>query len=369
MYNNIGDIFMKKILIASYNLDFGGIEKSLITLLKNFDYDKYKVTLVLEQKEGAFLNSVPSCVKVKEYKISNHNNKYIRKIKNFFKRIRWIISNYMHFDASICYATYSKPCGFIARTSSKNSIIFTHSNYYLAFDKDDDKVRLFFNDININKYKKIVFVSNESRKDICKVIPEIENKSVTINNLVNYDEMVELSKKRVKEKKGKNKVVLFVGRLDESSKRISKILSLAKECKENNDKVIFWIVGTGPDEKKYKAYVTKNKLDNVVFCGSKENPYPYFKVCDYVILTSKYEGFPVVYNEAIVFNKPIITTVDVSDDYISIKNRFGYIINENDIYNEFKNILKDKNFKQEYVDFNNLNKKRIEAIEMIMEKK
>ena len=45
----------KNILIASYNLDFGGIETSLINLLKNINFDKYKVTLVLEKKEGVFL--------------------------------------------------------------------------------------------------------------------------------------------------------------------------------------------------------------------------------------------------------------------------------------------------------------------------
>ena len=42
----------QKIAIAAYNLDFGGIERSLITLLKHFSYDKYDVTLFLEKKEG-----------------------------------------------------------------------------------------------------------------------------------------------------------------------------------------------------------------------------------------------------------------------------------------------------------------------------
>lgn len=58
----------KKILIASYNLDFGGIETSLINLLKNINLGIYDVTLVLEKKEGVFLKEVPSSVKIKEYK-------------------------------------------------------------------------------------------------------------------------------------------------------------------------------------------------------------------------------------------------------------------------------------------------------------
>ena len=48
----------KKLLFAAYNLDLGGIEKALINLLNLIDYNKYEVTLVLEKKEGIFLNQL-----------------------------------------------------------------------------------------------------------------------------------------------------------------------------------------------------------------------------------------------------------------------------------------------------------------------
>ena len=89
---------MKKILIASYNLDFGGIETSLINLLKNFDLNKYNITLVLEKKEGVFLNDVPSGIKIKEYKVSDNKNIFIRKFINLLKRIKWLLFNYKRYD-------------------------------------------------------------------------------------------------------------------------------------------------------------------------------------------------------------------------------------------------------------------------------
>ena len=118
----------KKILISSYNLDFGGIETSLINLLKNMNLDKYDVTLVLEEKMGVFLKDVPSDIKIKEYKVSNNKNVLLRKFINLLKRIKWMLLNYKRYYASICYATYSGPCGFVARTSSRNKILFIHSN-------------------------------------------------------------------------------------------------------------------------------------------------------------------------------------------------------------------------------------------------
>lgn len=365
MYNDIGD-YMKKLLISSYNLDFGGIEKSLVNLLKNINYDKYKVTLVLEKKEGVFLKDVPKGVIIKEYKVSENSNLLLRKISNLLKRIKWIICNFKRYDTSICYATYSHPCGFITRTSSKNKVLFVHSNYYRAFNKDEEKTTEFFDNIKINKYNKIIFVSNEAKNDLCSLMPMIENKSVTINNLVDYDEIISLSKKKIGINKDGKKVFLFVGRLDEESKRLSLLLKTAKKCMDNKDNALFWIVGDGPNEDEYKKYVKKNKLNNVLFLGVQENPYPYIKKCDYLILTSKYEGFPVVYNEAIALEKTIITTIDVSDDYISIPNRFGFVVNENDIYDKVKELSKKKVKMDEKVDFNALNKKRIDAIERII---
>lgn len=358
----------KSILIASYNLDFGGIETSLINLLKNINLDKYEITLVLEEIKGAFLKELSSDIRLKEYRTNTNKNIIVRKIINLFKRFKWMFFNYKRYDASICYATYSGPCGFVARTSSKNKILYVHSNYYQAYEKDIRKVRSFFNDRKIGKYNHIVFVSNESKKDLCKIYPEIKNKSITLNNLIDYKRILKLSKEKINIKKTDKKIFLFVGRLDESSKRLTLLLDVAKKCKKDKVNALFWIVGNGPDGEMYKNIVKKENLDNVIFFGPRKNPYPYIKASDYLILTSRYEGFPVVYNEAIILEKPIITTIDVTDDFISIPNRFGYVVNKTTLYDKVKELSKTNESIKEKVDYDKLNKKRISLIEQIMEK-
>ena len=359
----------RRILIASYNLDFGGIETSLINLLKNIDLNKFEVTLILERKNGVFLKDVPENIIIKEYKISKNKNILIRKISNMLKKTKWIINNYKKYDASICYATYSMPCSFIARVSSNNKILFVHSNYYQAYDKDIYKTKRFFDGIKISDYNHVVFVSNESKNEISKIYSNIKDKFITINNIVDFNKIKELAKEDIDIKETKNKKFLFVGRLDESSKRLSILLETAKKCKKERVNALFWIVGSGPDEKLYKEFIKNNNLDNVVLFGPKKNPYPYIKKCDYLILTSKYEGFPVVYNESIVLGKPILTTVDVSDDFINIPNRFGYVVKDSDVFKKIKELSLEKNFIVEKVDYDKLNKKRIKMIEDVMESK
>ena len=75
--------------------------------------------------------------------------------------------------------------------------------------------------------------------------------------------------------------------------------------------------------------VNEYKLENnIIFLGKKQNPYPYFKLADSLILTSEYEGFPVVYLEAMILNIPIITT-SVSDSLQIIQNKHGVVTQKN----------------------------------------
>lgn len=356
----------KQLLIASYNLGFGGIERSLVTLLHNLDYDKYKVTLALERKEGIYLKEIPKDITLVEYRVNDNKNVFIRKIINLLKKIKWAMFNYNQFDASFCYATYSLPCDFLAKISSKNSFLFVHSNYTHVY-KSEDKLREFFDTRKICNYNKIIFVSNEAKNDLLKFYQEIEEKSYVINNLVDYEMILRESKKKIKLKKTK-KTFLFVGRLDEQSKKISRIIETANNLKENK-MVEFWIIGDGPNKKDSELLIKKYKLTNVKMLGAQHNPYPYIKLCDYLILTSDYEGFPVVYNEAIVLNKPILTTIDVSDDYIKIPKRFGLIMNKNtdDITKKIKQILDTGLVVSEKVNFKEINKKRIVELENLID--
>ena len=62
---------MKKIIVLSRRMDIGGVETSLINFLKCFDCEKYEVTLLLQEKKGTLLHSVPDAVKIIEMKFDS----------------------------------------------------------------------------------------------------------------------------------------------------------------------------------------------------------------------------------------------------------------------------------------------------------
>ena len=79
---------MKKILISAYSMQIGGIETALVNLLKYLATDKENdITLILEKKEGIFLDEIPDSIHIEEnYNPVEGGNPIIRKVKNFLKR-------------------------------------------------------------------------------------------------------------------------------------------------------------------------------------------------------------------------------------------------------------------------------------------
>ncbi|MED2711350.1 glycosyltransferase, partial [Bacillus toyonensis] len=49
----------KRILITSFDMEIGGVERSLIGLLNTIDYSKYDIDLMLFKHEGGFFSLLP----------------------------------------------------------------------------------------------------------------------------------------------------------------------------------------------------------------------------------------------------------------------------------------------------------------------
>lgn len=355
----------KNLLFASKNLDLGGIEKASINLLNRIDYSKFNVTLVLEEKKGTFLPKLNKNVRVLEVKVSNNKNVILRKLINAYRKLVFKVLNYHTYDFSCCYTTYSYSCNKLAKIASSNNSIYVHSDYKHLY-KDVNEYRQFFDSRKVNEYKYIIFVSNEAKEGFIEEYKELEEKCLVFNNFVDTEEIIELSNGVPDKEKDKDKTLfVFVGRLDDSSKKVKRAINLVKNIKD----VELWIIGDGPDREMYEKYTKELKLEKrVSFLGKKINPYPYMKQADYIILTSDYEGFPVTYLEAITLDKKIITTIPTSDEYINIKD-YAYIISkdEDKMVEEVKEILAKKKSKSK-INLAEIQEKRIKKLESIFTK-
>ena len=358
---------MKKLLFSAYSLDIGGIEKALVTLTNYLQKKGYEVTIVLEKKQGIFLKELDEKIKVIEYTPDESKNVLKRKAKNFLNRCRFSAKYKNKFDFSACFATYSISSSFVSRIASKNTCLWGHADYLTLFENDEQKVRDFFIKRNYNKFKHIIFVSKEGKESFIKVFPEMKEKTIVCNNLIDYQKIKRLAEEVIEEKKEDGTTTfLNVGRHEEKQKRLTKMIEAAALLKADGYKFKILCIGDGQDTELYKNKVNEYNLqDNILFLGKKQNPYPYFKISDCVILTSDYEGYPVVFLESFVLNKPIITT-KVSD-YEQVDGKYGYVTTKEveDIYDKMKLFMENGFEIKEKFNSEKYNKEIIEQLEKI----
>ncbi len=358
---------MKKILFSAFSLDVGGIETALLTLVKKLS-NKYEITLALERKQGIFLSELPSNVKIITYQANNNKIKLLRKIINYFKQLKFKMNYKNKYDFAGCFATYSFPASFVARTASRNCALWVHNDYLEFYKNDVELYKGFFKELKAQKFKKIVFVSNFDRKVFIEQFQKQANKALYCNNLIDDEKIINLANEKVKDFK-KEKVTTFinVGRHDEQQKRLSRIINAAKRLNDEGYKFRVVFVGTGLDSKKYKE--DAKKIKNIEFLGVKRNPYPYIKNSDAMVLSSDYEGYPVVFVEAKILGIPIITT-EVSDSKEDIDKKYGIVVekSEDGVYHGMKQFLDNSCKSQEFI-VEKYNNEILEKIEKIIEDK
>ncbi|MEZ7509748.1 glycosyltransferase [Cloacibacterium sp. Arc13] len=95
----------------------------------------------------------------------------------------------------------------------------------------------------------------------------------------------------------KENVVLFVGRLDLSQKRVDLLLEIWKRLHAHSPDWKFWVLGDGAEKKSMEKFCLQNNLDRVQFFG-KVKPDEYYKKAKIFHMTSAFEGFGNVLIEA-----------------------------------------------------------------------
>lgn len=329
MSKNRGEVSMKKLLFSAHNLDLGGIETALVTLVNYLSNQGYDVTIALEKREGVFLERLHKEIKIIEYNTNTNKNIIIRKSCNLWNRIKFIVKYKNKFDFSASFATYSLASSFMARTASKNSALWGHSDYFTLYQGNTEEVKKFFQDIKVEEFKHIIFVTQKGANTFLEIFPNFKEKTIICNNLIDGENIIKKSHELVEDAQKENiPTFLNVGRHEERAKKLTRIIEATKMLKKENYQFRVLFIGDGEDTDLYKQKVKEENLEDTIFLlGKKENPYPYFTISDCVILSSEYEGYPVVYLESFVLNKPIITT-KVSD-YEQVEKGRGIVVEKN----------------------------------------
>lgn len=131
----------------------------------------------------------------------------------------------------------------------------------------------------------------------------------------------------------KTRTVVIVGRLDESTKRLSKAIRIWSliEKKYNVKDWSLIFIGDGPDNDYYRQMVSESDVHNITFAG-RQDPVEYYRKASILMSTSAIEGLPMVILEAMQMGcVPVaFDSFDAVYDLISDSEN-GYIVKYNDL--------------------------------------
>lgn len=336
----------RKVLFITPSLCQGGIEHSLITMLKLLDKTKYDLTLFTYLDDMSLLPLVPNEVRVVTDENKPH---YYRKPKAIFYNVLKLASKklkmkkfsdkiaeklrvYIHqqkvkhpakdifkneqFDVVVSYAV---------GICTEMALCFKNCKHYLFYHSSMDMHHDMHEKL-FPQYDGIIGVSDGVKNMLCTNYPQVKNKVDVIRNYVDAQKIIEKSIDHI-DVEAENKLILCTcGRLSEE-KGFDLAVESAYLLKEKGVNFVWFFVSDGTERQTIEKLIDKYALnDNIVITGYLENPYPYYRVCDIYIQPSYHESFGLTIKEAVILGKAIISTDTFGGHTVLEDGKYGEIV-------------------------------------------
>lgn len=341
-----------KVCIVTTSLGLGGAEKAAAMQSIMLTKLGYQVHIVLISNIIVF-NYKGIIFNLGELK--DKNNTFIGKIKRTFLFRKYLKDN--KFDAIIDNRLRSNGllneigiCKYVYRNFKVLYVV--HSASY----KEEILKSTYLKKWLLSKAFKIITVS----EGLCVFLKQFYNNNtlVCIENAVEVEAINYVTNQPFEIP---YKYILFCGRFDEKCKNIKLLINAYSNSKIYNTGVKLLLLGEGDDREMYEELVANlNIAKYVEFKPFTINPYVYMKHAIATVLTSFYEGFPLVLVESLACGTPVIAiNCETGPSEIIVNNVNGLLLetyNEDELSFALQKITNEKD---------TLNKFKANAVESI----
>lgn len=343
-----------RIAVVTTSLDLGGITSFCISLV-NYLASKSNVEVIFFYTKSNYgrLELISNDVTIEQFSkpnqrsfrfiweivIHGHLGKLIKLIRRehakispmesiqIIERIKEELSDDLPGEYDIAISTAEFYCNNLVanKVKAKRKIGWIHPDYSkLNVNKELELETL-------SKLDQVVGVSKASSDSLKTIFPSIANKICCIENILPIELIYKRSEEIVDIEIDKTKInLLTVCRVDNSSKRLDRMVKACAYLKDHGLEYHWYLIGNGPDLSEVIELAKQLKVQEYIsFLGAKDNPYPYFKLMDVFVLTSQYEGKPIVVDEALALKCPVVVT-NYKSAKAQVGEDYGAVIDNND---------------------------------------
>ncbi len=300
---------------------YGGIE-TVTTVIANFLYEQgYNVRIIsFIQEDEELLEKLNK--KITLYRFPNQHNTLSIENEDFFYSI---ISSFQP-DTIINQESYAKTFDLLVKVKSKISskIITVEHNSpdaiykmlynFLKHEKFEfngkrvlkklfQPVIIYHKLYKIRKDHRLFYKYSDEYILLSKKFIPVFKKTAglkIIDKIKSIENPVTIKPQRI-ELKNKEKIVLYVGRLDNEHKQVDRLVKIWGKIFQIIPDWKFVIVGDGKDRILLEDLVNEKKILNIEFKGSQSNVIQYYSKASILCMTSNVEGWPLVLAEAMTY--------------------------------------------------------------------
>ncbi|MCQ9636408.1 glycosyltransferase [Chryseobacterium sp. WG23] len=352
----------KKILIRIGSLRHGGAEKVLANFLKNLPKDKYEVDLLINLYTGMYIKEIPSWVNLyyllkgemittnrpHEIPVKAFRVLYQKMFLMFPSLLYTFILKNKKYDVEIAaiHGMYREVLSSPQKDSKK--IVWVQNDIFNLKEYTPDVIRQFF------KFDRILVISNKLKEEMQKLARNEKEKQavVKIFNPIDSQDTLQKAEAEINDYPFSKDLPTFItiGTVY-PQKGYDRLLDVHKKLMDEGLKHQIIIIGDGFDFENIQAKLNQLGLhETVKMLGFRSNPYPYLKKSDFYVMSSRHEGFPTIIAEALILNKPVVST-DVSGIKDLLQDgKLGLITpnSEDGIYEGMKKFLLNKEIAQQF---------------------
>lgn len=339
----------KSIIIVNNNLEIGGVQKALVSLLGEIS-DIYDVSLLLFSATGDYINEIPDNVKiikcnsfykhlgVSQGQCTSKKDYLIRGILAFItKKIgRDFTLKLLSLSQRKLAKKYDCAISFLHNGNKKsfyggcNEFVLNKINAdikvgFLHCDYSSCGANYKQNNRNYYRFDKIAACSEGCRTSFVNCLPKLAERTVVVHNCHDFEGIKKISLEEEISFAAKKINVLSVARLTRE-KGIERGIFAVNEVIKKGANIVYHVIGDGIERQNLKNLCRELDIEeNVVFYGNQINPYKYMAKADLLLLSSYHEAAPLVIDEARSLSLPVLTTATTSSEDMVEKTDCGWI--------------------------------------------
>lgn len=317
----------QKLLFVTENLVMGGVTRVLENLLKNLDFEKYQVDLLVLHYCDDMPVSLPPQVNIlkgdRTYQyIDQPLGSILKKkdipalcgkvllaislktgyIKHIIRRSRAKLLT-QTYDTEIAFSD-GFPQVFVAQGNTPRKVAWLHAD--ISVFNDSARYEGLIGE-SLGKFDAFACVSGQVKAAYQQQFG-IQNAHV-IHNIMDAEKIRKdaLAQEALPFQKDTINLI-SVGRLCEA-KNYVRFIRAHKRLRDAGYPVRSYVVGDGADKEMLQQEIAGcNAEDSFFLLGRKNNPFPYVKNADLFVLSSNHEGLPTVLFEALILGTPCVST-------------------------------------------------------------